>query len=151
MADGGADGADGAGAANPAEAGASGNPATPPPPPTQEPRAPEPPVPEPRVPDSSTPVLPAPEKSAPDLAFVLASGIALVAALVLVRNLLPAKVDLAETLRREEDLHREIEDLQAERLLLEKRAKALHDDDAYKERVLRGQTGMTKPGEFIVR
>ena len=104
----------------------------------------------PALTDSPPPPIP-PERPATDLAFVLASGIALVAALVLVRNLLPAKQDLAETLRREEDLRQEIQDLRAERLLLEMKAKALHDDDAYKERVLRGQTGMSKPGEFIVR
>jgi cell division protein FtsB len=123
MADG---GSETSGTENPAQAGESGIPAPPPAP-------------------------PAPERPAPDLAFVLASGIALVAALVLVRNLLPTKQDLAETLRREEDLRKEIEDLKAERLLLEMKAKALQHDDAYKERVLRGQTGMSKPGEFIVR
>ncbi len=89
--------------------------------------------------------------SGPDLAFLVCSGIALVAALVLVRNLLPAKKDLADSLRREESLKKEIEDLGKERELLGMKEKALRDDPAYVERVLRGQTGMTRPGEFVVR
>ncbi len=87
----------------------------------------------------------------PDLAFLVSAGIALVAALVLVRNLLPAKQDLAESLRREESLKKEIEDLGRERELLGLKEKALRDDPAYIERVLRGQTGMSRPGEFLVR
>jgi len=87
----------------------------------------------------------------PDLAFLVSAGIALVAALVLVRNLLPAKRDLAETTRREETLRRDIEALRKERDLLEKQEEALRSDPAFQERILRRQTGMTRPGEFIVR
>jgi cell division protein FtsB len=89
--------------------------------------------------------------SPPDFPFLVAAGIALLAALVLVRNLLPTKKDLADTLRREENLRREIEALKSEKGVLEMREKALGDDPAYIRRVLRGQTGMTEPGEFIVR
>ena len=90
-------------------------------------------------------------KAPPDFAFLIASAIALVAAAVLVRNLLPAKRDLAETLRREEQLKREFEALVEEKARLQRREKALVDDPVYVERDLRRQTGMTRPGEWIVR
>ena len=90
-------------------------------------------------------------KPAADLAFLIAAGTLLVASLVLVRNLLPAKQDLATTLRREEALRTDLEALRAERELLVKKEKGLREDPAYIDRTLRGQTGMTKPGEFIVR
>ena len=93
----------------------------------------------------------APGKPAPDLAFLVSAGIALVAAVVLVRNLLPAKQDLADNLLYEENLKKDIEALKRERELLGLKEKALRDDPAYIERVLRGQTGMTRPGEFLVR
>ena len=86
-----------------------------------------------------------------DLPFLIAAGIALAAALVLVRNLIPVKQDLADVTRREENLEREIEALKRKRDLLDLEEKALRDDDAYKERVLRGQTGMSRPGEVLVR
>ena len=92
-----------------------------------------------------------PAPAGPDFAFLVAAGIALVAAAVLVRNLLPVKQDLAETLRREENLRREIDDLAAERARLEMQEKALRDDPSYQQRTLRRQTGMTLPGEWIVR
>jgi cell division protein FtsB len=94
---------------------------------------------------------PPPGRPAPDLAFLVATGIALIAAVVLVRNLLPAKQDLADNLLREENLKKEIEALRKEDGLLELQEKGLREDDLYKERVLRGQTGMSRPGEFIVR
>jgi cell division protein FtsB len=109
------------------------------------------------APDGSAPApaaAPAPggaPAEGPDLAFLVAAGIALVAALVLVRNLLPAKQDLADSLRREESLKKEIEALGKERGLLGLKEKALKDDPAYIERVLRDQTGMSRPGEFLVR
>ena len=86
-----------------------------------------------------------------DVAFLVAAGVALVAALVFVRNLLPVKQDLAETLRRAGALEREIESLKRERDLLDLREGALRDDPAYIERSLRSQTGMSRPGEFLVR
>ena len=94
---------------------------------------------------------PPPPAQGPDLSFLVAAGIALVAAAVLVRNLLPAKRDLAETLRREENLRKEIEDLAKERARLEMQEEALRNDPGYQQRVLRRQTGMTMPGEWIVR
>jgi cell division protein FtsB len=96
---------------------------------------------------------PAAARPGPDMPFLVAAGIALVAALVLVRNLLPAKQDLADSLRYEESLKKEIEALRKERELLGLQEKALKDgnDPRYRNRVLRGQTGMTEPGEFIVR
>ncbi len=96
-------------------------------------------------------VAPPAEKQGADIPFLLAAGIAVVAAFVLVRNLLPAKEDLSLTLRREQELRQEIDRLREEQELLEKQEEALRTDDRYKERVLRGQTGMTKPGEWIVR
>ena len=99
-------------------------------------------------PDSGRAAAPPP---GPDFPFLVAAGIALVAALVLVRNLLPAKQDLAETLRREESLQREIEALGREKETLGRQEEALRDDPAYQQRVLRRQTGMTLPGEWIVR
>jgi len=96
-------------------------------------------------------VVPEAKRAPPDLAFLVCAGIALVAALVLVRNLLPAKQDLAETMRREENLRKEIETLKKERELLVMREKALKDDPKYIERSLRGQTGMTRADEFLVR
>lgn len=87
----------------------------------------------------------------PDWPFLAALGIAAIAALVLVRNLLPARRDLEETLQREETLRSEIDGLREERARLEQREKALGDDPAFIERVHRAQTGMTRPGEFIVR
>ena len=86
-----------------------------------------------------------------DFHFLVATGIALVAALVLVRNLLPAKQDLADTLRREDGLQKGIEALRKEKGVLDLREKALRDDPVYIERTLRDQTGMSRPGEFIVR
>ena len=110
---------------------------------------------EPAAPVPSDPVRapsPAPPaKPTADLAFLVAAATLLVASLVLVRNLLPAKQDLATTLRREEALKRDLEALRAERELLVQKEKGLRDDPAYIDRTLRGQTGMTKPGEFIVR
>ncbi len=91
------------------------------------------------------------ERGGPDLSFLFAAGIALVAAFVLVRNLLPAKEDLSLTLRREQELQLEIDRLKVEKELLEKQEEALRNDDRYKERILRGQTGMSRPGEWIVR
>ena len=102
--------------------------------------------------DEPAPPPAAPPASAPpDFAFLIASAVALVAAAVLVRNLLPAKRDLAETLRREESLRKELEDLAEEKARLERREKALEDDPVAIERDLRRQTGMTRPGEWIVR
>ena len=108
---------------------------------------------DPAVPGTETPASPPATKPAPahDFPFLIAAGIALVAALVLVRNLLPAKQDLADTLRREDALQRKLEDLAKEKSTLEMREKALKDDPAYIERSLRDQTGMTRPGEVIVR
>ena len=94
---------------------------------------------------------PVPSPAGPDFAFLVATGIALVAAAVLVRNLLPVKRDLAETLRREEALRKEIEDLAKERARLEMQEEALRNDPEYQQRTLRRQTGMTLPGEWIVR
>ena len=70
---------------------------------------------------------------------------------VLARNLLPAKQDLADTNRKIESLKTERDALAKERDLLEMKEKALKGDPAYIERTLRGQTGMSKPGEFIVK
>ena len=81
----------------------------------------------------------------------MSAGIALVAAFVLARNLLPAKQDLADSNRRIESLKAERDALRKERELLEMKEKALEGDPAYIERSLRGLTGMSKPGEFIVR
>jgi cell division protein FtsB len=92
-----------------------------------------------------------PPSEGPDLSFLVAAGIALVAAFVLVRNLLPAKQDLADSLRREENLKKEIESLRKERELLGLQEKALKSDPAFIERSVRERTGMTAPGEFIVR
>jgi cell division protein FtsB len=100
------------------------------------------------VEDSPETPKPPPER---DTAFLVSAGIALVALFVLARNLLPAKQDLADTNRRIESLKSERDDLAKERELLEKKEKALKDDPAFIERSLRGQTGMSKPGEFIVR
>ncbi len=101
-------------------------------------------------PPVAPPVAP-PPREGPDLPFLFALGIAAVAALVLVRNLLPVRRDLEETLRREERLQEETEALRAERDLLRAREEALEKDPAAVERSLRAQTGMTRPGEFIVR
>lgn len=92
-----------------------------------------------------------PPSAGPDLAFLVAAGIALVAALVLVRNLLPAKQDLADSLRREEDLKKEIDALRKERELLGLQEKALKNDPRFIDRSVRDKFGMTAPGEFIVR
>jgi cell division protein FtsB len=86
-----------------------------------------------------------------DLAFLVSAGIALVALFVLARNLLPVKQDLADSNRRIEGLRDEIERLRKEKDLLEMKEKALNDDPAFIERTHRDQTGMTRPGEFIVR
>jgi len=86
-----------------------------------------------------------------DTAFLVSAGIAVVALFVLARNLLPVKQDLADTNRRIEALKAERDALQKEREVLEMKEKALQGDDRYLERTLRGQTGMSKPGEFIVR
>jgi cell division protein FtsB len=80
-----------------------------------------------------------------------AIGIAGLAAIVLVRNLLPARRDLAHTLQQEATLREQLDALHAEKALLEDREKALREDPTYIERVHRAQTGMTRPGEFIVR
>jgi cell division protein FtsB len=99
--------------------------------------------------DSDDPAPPAPPER--DTAFLVSAGIALVAVFVLARNLLPVKQDLADTNRRIESLKAERDALTKEREVLEKKEKALQGDDAYLERTLRGQTGMSKPGEFIVK
>ncbi len=94
---------------------------------------------------------PPPPPQERDLAFLVSAGIALTAAFVLARNLLPAKQDLSDSNRRIESLKGEIEDLRKERELLGKQEKALRDDPAAIERSLRRQTGMSRNGEFIVR
>ncbi|MHC4822330.1 MAG: septum formation initiator family protein [Planctomycetota bacterium] len=92
-----------------------------------------------------------PEREPPDLALLCCLGVAVVAFLVLVHNLLPARRDLEATARREEDLTRRAESLEAERDDLKARQEGLEDDPLYLERVQRRQTRMTRPGEFIVR
>jgi cell division protein FtsB len=87
----------------------------------------------------------------PDFPFLVAAGIAIAATLVLARNLLPVKRDLADSARREEVLKKEIEALRAERDLLEMREKALTDDPRFIERSVRAPTGMTRPEEYLVR
>ena len=86
-----------------------------------------------------------------DLPFLVAAAVALVACLVLLRNLLPAKQDLVETVRERERLEKDIRMLERERDRLAQEEKALLGDERYLERVHRKQTGMTRPGEFIVR
>jgi hypothetical protein len=100
-----------------------------------------------------TPV-PPPAASAPpgfDWPLLVAVLVTAGSALVLFRSLLPAKRDLAETLRVEQELEERRRALREEERRLDIQQKALESDPVYMERLLRRQTDMTREGEILVR
>jgi cell division protein FtsB len=108
-------------------------------------------------PDLPPPAEPAAAPAAPaagsrlDWPLLVAVIVTAGSALVLFRSLLPAKRDLAETLRIEQELEERREALREEERRLDIQQKALESDPAYMERLLRRQTDMTREGEILVR